>query len=287
MLSVFIYWNRTRVEPEKIYPLVSYSKEGSKFFHTRLPSPPIVINNENFGIDYDYPPIEQTKGSVRVPILNYHHVAQLPASGSARDYYVSPQMFEKQMEYLKAKNYKTLSIQEFYDLLKTGKNPTQKSVLITFDDGNSDNYKYAFPILKKYGLVATFFVTSNRSGITSGQLQEMVLNGMDIGSHSRTHQDLTKLSDEDAQSEIVGSKYDLESMSQSKVKAISYPGCVANQENINLARSAGYILGFTCGKKIDHWPSNYYTIQRVHIYSNMENFKQRLSGIVEYTIDYR
>jgi len=37
----------------------------------------------------------------------------------------------------------------------------RNKVIITFDDGYEDNYKYAFPILKEYNLRAIFFVTIN------------------------------------------------------------------------------------------------------------------------------
>lgn len=263
-------------------------QQAKKHLTLNLPAPtPFENSHTNFEKNYDYPPIPQISGTVRVPVLTYHHVAPLPRSGSARDYFVSPEMFEKQMEYLKNKNYKTLSMQEFYDLVKSGINPSQKSVLITLDDSNSNNYTYAYPILKKYGFVATFFIISARSGINKSQLIEMSNNGMDIESHSRSHPDLVKLTDStQLVQEIAGSRQAINSLSNSSVIAISYPGCVANSTTLGYVRSAGYLLGFTCGKKIDHKFNSRLVIQRVHVYSNLENFKERLSGICNYTAVY-
>lgn len=272
-------------EREKEIEIIAAKLEKDNLVSPEIPF--IEDPKNNFGVNYDYPPIEQRTGTVRVPVLNYHHVAPLPKSGSARDYYVSPEMFEAQMTYLQRKNYKVLSMQEFYDLLKTGENPSQKSVLITFDDGYGDNYDYAFPVLKKYGFVATFFVVSGSSGMTSSELREMAAAGMDIGSHSKTHTDLATLDDEGQLSdEILKSKLTLQYMSGSSVSAISYPGCTADSETLKHVGSAGYLLAFTCGRGIDHRFGAHYVLQRVHIYSNMENFKQRLSGIVEYTSSY-
>jgi len=226
---------------------------------TILPNAPAETEPRNFGVDYDYPQVAQRDGTVRIPVLTYHQVGTLPASGGARDYYVSPGMFDRQMAYLKQKQYKTLTMQEFYDLVKSGENPVQKSVLITFDDGNYNNYSNAYPILKKYGFVATFFIVSSKSGISSAHLKEMVADGMDIESHSATHKDLTKIEDEsELSSEIISSRYATGSLSGSTVISFSYPGCVGNHDTISYVISAGYSL----------------------------DFKERLSGICNYTAAY-
>ncbi|KKQ11094.1 MAG: putative xylanase/chitin deacetylase, partial [candidate division WS6 bacterium GW2011_GWE1_36_69] len=109
--------------------------------------------------------------------------------------YVDPLDFEREMAYLVKKNYKTASSAEYYKILKSGKNPKQKTVMITFDDGVRNQYTNAYPILKKYGLTGVFFIVSQRSGIMGTQMKEMTANGMEIGSHSAQHQDLMKISD--------------------------------------------------------------------------------------------
>ncbi|MBN1331799.1 polysaccharide deacetylase family protein [Candidatus Dojkabacteria bacterium] len=221
--------------------LVAFKVEAADFSQTAPPDLPPMHPPNNFALDYDFVPIAQSANTVRIPVLTYHQIAPLPATGSARDYYVSPEMFDQQMAYLKAKQYKTLSMQEFYDLLKSGENPTQKSILLTFDDGNSNNYTNAFPILKKYDFVGTFFIVSSKSGITSAQQREMVAVGMDIESHSQTHPDLAKLEDAgELTSEISGSKYALAASSGSEVISIAYPGCTADAKALSYVSSAGY-----------------------------------------------
>lgn len=240
------------------------------------------IDDQNFTRDYDYPQISQKASTVRIPVLVYHHVAPIP-SGTAPDYYVTPEVFDTQLKYLQQKNYKVLTPDEYLAVLKTGKNPTQKSVMITFDDGNYDNYQYAFPILKKYNDPGLFFIVASKLAISGTQLREMQASGMYIGSHSNNHIDLAKLTDAKAiMAEIGGSKVTLERILGSKVTAVAYPGCNYNKQTIAAVSQSGYSLGFTCGGKIDNNMGNRLALFRMHPYSDLENFKKKLSGINEY-----
>lgn len=77
-------------------------------------------------------------------------------------YVVSTEKFEHQMDILKENNFKTLSIDEFYDFVQ-GKNKIEKNlILITFDDGNKNNYINAYPILKKRNQKATIFLITSK-----------------------------------------------------------------------------------------------------------------------------
>lgn len=246
---------------------------------TTVSPTPIPINNNNFSIDYDYPPTTQKSGTVRIPILTYHHIAELPEKSSSKPYYVTPKMFERQLQYLKDKNYRVVTAQEFYELLRKGKNPSQKTVMLTFDDGSKDNYKNAYPLLKKYGFPGVFYINSSKLQITKTQLKEMADNGMSIESHTASHKDLKKITDQtELESEIIGSKYAIEKITGKKVYSVSYPGCTYNDQVVNVAVKAGYKFGVTCSKYIDHYPSRLFALSRMHIYNDFTNFKKRLSG---------
>ena len=69
---------------------------------------------------------------------------------------VSPQVFERHIKYI-SENYNVLKLDdEWCDIVK----PDQKYVVITFDDGYVDNYRFALPILEKYHVPATIFVST-------------------------------------------------------------------------------------------------------------------------------
>jgi peptidoglycan/xylan/chitin deacetylase (PgdA/CDA1 family)/CelD/BcsL family acetyltransferase involved in cellulose biosynthesis len=77
---------------------------------------------------------------------------------------VSTELFEQQIRYM-ARHHKTVSLQELMNRLEQGE--PEAMLAITFDDGYQDNYRNAFPILRRYGLPATIFLTTG--GIDSGQ----------------------------------------------------------------------------------------------------------------------
>jgi peptidoglycan/xylan/chitin deacetylase (PgdA/CDA1 family) len=66
--------------------------------------------------------------------------------------------FEVFCKYLKRKNYKTILLEEWYQLENTPQKNTNKEVVLTFDDGFLDNWVFVYPILKKYGLKGTVFI---------------------------------------------------------------------------------------------------------------------------------
>ncbi|HQO64401.1 MAG TPA: polysaccharide deacetylase family protein, partial [Syntrophorhabdus sp.] len=93
-------------------------------------------------------------------ILCYHHV--LPEGDERIGFlqpgmYVTSNTFEMHIRYL-SEHFDFIGLEHWSKSLKN------KQCIITFDDGWADNYEYAYPILKKHGVPATFFVTTNCIG---------------------------------------------------------------------------------------------------------------------------
>src|SRR5215471_15492942 len=93
-------------------------------------------------------------------ILMYHSVMPDPSAhaDSLGGIIHSESEFRAQMELLR-RDYQPLSLQEVVDNLKTGKPSPKRSVVVTFDDGYTDNCEVAMPILDQLGIPATFYVT--------------------------------------------------------------------------------------------------------------------------------
>ena len=97
----------------------------------------------------------------KIPVLCYHNLATAEEKTNfegEKDWTIDVQNFEEQLKYLKKHNYKTLTMEEFYEWKQGKIELPHKSVLITFDDGFLSNYHYAFPLLKKYNMNATVFL---------------------------------------------------------------------------------------------------------------------------------
>jgi peptidoglycan/xylan/chitin deacetylase (PgdA/CDA1 family) len=78
------------------------------------------------------------------------------------DISVSPENFEDQIKFLK-ENYTIVSTGELVRQLESGR-LKNRSVALTFDDGYLDNYTAAKPVLEKYDVPATFFITGSYLG---------------------------------------------------------------------------------------------------------------------------
>ena len=121
--------------------------------------------------------------------------------------------------------------------------------MLTFDDGYVDNYEVAAPILEKYGFPATFYIITDKVGtpeyMTWDQVTDLDRQGMDIGSHTATHPDLTTLSAANLRRELSGSADTLKAQLGHPVYWLCYPAGKYDDDVLDYAREAGYLLATT------------------------------------------
>lgn len=70
-----------------------------------------------------------------------------------------PDLLRRRFELIKRHACAVLPINEAVERLYNGTLP-KKSVVITFDDGNYDFYRRAFPIIKEFNFPATVYLTT-------------------------------------------------------------------------------------------------------------------------------
>jgi peptidoglycan/xylan/chitin deacetylase (PgdA/CDA1 family) len=182
---------------------------------------------------------------------------------------VTPELFESHVKTLRSR-FEIVTVEE---LLKSkSKRPL---LALTFDDGYEDNLKIAAPILKKYGLKATLFAigsTPNRKELDN-QLPLLSISdikklhadfGWDIGFHTATHADLSKLTSAGIESEIVTGKANFEKLTGLTLRSFAYPRGFTNSEVIAAVKRAAFRYGLTVdGRQVD--PTKPLTTDRINI----------------------
>lgn len=217
-----------------------------------------------------------------IMVLNYHKVSDEFLSLA-----IAPSDFDYQMRYLRDHGYHTITPDELYAALAGNGTLPENPVLITFDDGYQDNYDYAYPILKKYGLKGTIFVVTSFMGTRKGYLtwdecREMEKNGIVIESHTVDHKSMTELTDDQLRAELVESKKKAEAELGHPVDYMAYPTGAYNLHIAQLVREAGYKAAFTIKYGSVNQDSNIYALERVPIF-HTENTNRSFLERIRYT----
>ncbi len=213
-------------------------------------------------------------------ILMYHGIissrADIPPDREAgADLYdLSAQKFREQMELIKDRGYRPSRIEDMavYD---------SRRIIITFDDGEMNNFSNAYPVLKECGFPAYFFVTTNRIGQKGymgwKELEILSKSGMIIGSHGLTHRILTDLSEDELRTEILESKTNLEKHLNCVAHYFSVPRGFYNDDAVNIAKDVKYRRLFVSQRLTGHGD---YCLPRVAVKSNwnLERFQMALAG---------
>ena len=185
--------------------------------------------------------------TISLPIVVYHIVRPSYPSDSAkvRALAITPEVFDAQMQYLGTAGYTIINFKDVEDYFQNGTPLPAHPIILSFDDGWSDQFEYAFPILQKYHYAATFFVFTNSIGrpgfLSWDNLQALLASGMTIGSHSVSHPYLTRITDpEKLSNEISGSKSILESKLGITVNEFAYPFGLYDPAIAAMVQKAGY-----------------------------------------------
>ncbi|MBU3191719.1 polysaccharide deacetylase family protein [Clostridium bowmanii] len=216
----------------------------------------------------------------KIPILMYHSISY-EKGNTAR---IPKEKFKEQMKYLKDNKYTTLTVDELYSYMQTGKLVPIKPIVITFDDGYKDNYTNAYPILKEFGLKATVFVITNtidteKNYLTSNEIRSMDSNNMRIASHTTAHEQLDKISYSDNVKTMTASKAKLEKILGRNINYFAYPYGVNNDSTRKAAKESGYKLAFSTQYGWIDKDDNIYSLGRIFVSSNLnlEQFKAKLN----------
>ena len=168
-----------------------------------------------------------------------------------------------------------------------GESEKSNEVIITFDDGFSDTYTVAAPIMQNLGIPFNVFVSpaliesNDKRYLNRSALLELSrLQGCKIGAHGYSHCRLTKCSDEDLQTELEHSKLWLEDLLSIPIDMMSYPHGAVDQRVRNAVQSAGYKTAVTSKPGANSSKVDNLMLNRTDIWSidDMKVFRQKVNG---------
>lgn len=220
-------------------------------------------------------------------ILGYHGVHDPPNN----PYAISSLDFAGQMQLL-AEQFTPVSVDQLVFCLRNGQPLPPRAVAVTIDDGYSDAYTYAFPILQRFCIPATVFlpidfIETNATGkevdrstrartnglaqvdfLTWDQVREMSQHGIAFGSHTQSHASLTRLSQRELRQELKGSKAKLEAELGEPVTGFAYPYGTARAVSSEVERAvadAGYQWAVTGLSGANDRQINLYALRRIKV----------------------
>jgi len=218
----------------------------------------------------------------------YHNIGNEPGS-----FFVTPENFAKQMEYIKKNGYQVISLDELTRNIQAKIPLKRNGVVITFDDGYKDNFKYAYPVLKKHGFPATIFIITDFVGkgvaykgkqfASWEEIITMSKDGITFGSHTKTHFNFGgRMDEKEAREEITGSKKIIQDKLNLPVDYFCYPSGGFNDKTKELVKQAGYKGACSTNRGFVKFNRDVYELKRIKVTnsdaSRFFSFWAKLSG---------
>jgi peptidoglycan/xylan/chitin deacetylase (PgdA/CDA1 family) len=198
----------------------------------------------------------RARGSV---VLLYHGVGPSNQRTDPGFLRVARASFEVQLDVLMEAGFEFLTVAELAKRID-GAEPPPGLVALSFDDGMDDNHRVVLPVLRERGLRATVYVATGLIGkpnpwmardsgarmMTVEELGDLVCAGFEIGAHSVTHPDFSRLTFADCLREASESKLALERLLDIPVRTFAYPYCFYGPAAVAAVRAAGFDAAVTC-----------------------------------------
>lgn len=192
-----------------------------------------------------------------------------------------PEVFASQMQYLKDRKIAVVSLSALVDALEGKRTLPSPAVVITFDDGRVNQYRNAFPLLKRLGFTATFFpfthaMDRNPRYFSWAQLREMGEAGMSVGSHTSLHVRVDRMKDpKQMHTEVTGSRELLcEKLGDGATEFFSYPFGALATAGDSAVRTASYRAARAYGGGPWNRIGDRWRLRSVPVTENMTRFIQ-------------
>lgn len=152
----------------------------------------------------------------RAAVLQFQNISEDKAN--FLDTWVHYKCFEEQLEYFSKNNIPIIPLCDVEAYIRGNLHVEKQSFSLTFDTGFVELYTFCYPLLKKYGYPATFFIRPDTVGRTEGihdrrvqymnwdQIRELESEGITIGMYGCKGKWLSKAPLEEVRNEIIEAK---------------------------------------------------------------------------------
>ena len=263
-----------------IYALRFSSEVFQSVFKSKIP----VSKNVHVSVTPAPPPAEKNIPTpvptntippgfcLSVPVIFYHHVepmAQATTAGHAQ-LTVDSEKFESHMQYLNDRGYTSITAEELVTAVTTHTSLPGKPIVVSIDDGYSDIYNYAFPILKKYNIKTSLFISTGLLGnsgyMTWENLREMVGSGLvSVYNHTWSHYSLGRGDSSKIAYEIDTAQGQFQEYLGKKPTIFAYPYGITSQAAVDVLQKSGFAGAFTTASSWYQCDSRLYFLPRIRI----------------------
>ena len=213
------------------------------------------------------------------PVMLMYHSVQPGWQRPIWPWAVSMKQFRAQLDFLASEGYATPTMAEL--IAMPIKQRTERTAVITFDDGYVDNLA-ACVELKKRNMRATCFIVTGSIGqsprwaedgrpagrlLNANELRGMQASGMEIGSHTVNHVRLTQAVDTCLMQELTESKSTLEDLLGNEVSSFAYPFGSWDERCEAAVRAAGYTNACTTRTGWALRDNNPYRLRRLTVFN--------------------
>ena len=227
-----------------------------------------------------------------LPILMYHNVSSNTKLSIGLT--ISADKLEEQILYLKRKNYNFL----FASQLEINLDKNAKNILLTFDDVTVNQLEFAYPILKKHNVKATFFIPFGYVGksdlwnegyfpdrekiMTVEQLKSLDNSIIELGHHSFFHKKYSELTADEIQDDFDKSYEFISKNDLNVYPSLAFPygnfpkDKVKSELFLSILKQNNIKMAFRIGNRLNKLPlKNSYQLQRIDVKGEMSLFKFR------------
>lgn len=212
-----------------------------------------------------------------LPIDNIISIGLHDIQGEDHDSITTPKgVFQQFVDFISQQGYSLCSMRDY---LKKTIEERRSCIVCTFDDGYKSMTTEVLPILHQYGFSATVFIctshigndnswnnkdASSRNHLTLDDIQTLVNEGWEIGSHGVSHRNLLKLNDLELTKELSRSQIELQNIVNCEIQTYAYPYGASNQY-IQSHVSQYYKYAFSVDKGGTSLVADRYQIRRYSI----------------------